>query len=83
MFYVLVTGRVAVSHGPSEIRRLGPGDWFGELALLHADARRTATVTAVEPVETVTLDRQTFLTALAGAPRTRALADDHAHDHYR
>jgi MFS family permease len=81
-FYVLVSGRVAVSHGAAEIRRLGPGDWFGELALLHADARRTATVTTIEAVEAVMIDRQTFLTALASAPKSRSIADDHARDHY-
>jgi hypothetical protein len=83
LFYVIVAGEVVVSHGAEEIRRLGPGDWFGELALLRADAHRTATVTAVVPVDLVTVDRQTFLTALAGAPRSEAVAIDYARDHYR
>ncbi len=82
-FYVIVAGEVTVSHGAEEIRRLGPGEWFGELALLRADAHRTATVTAVVPVDLLTVDRQTFLTALAGAPRSQALATEHAREHYR
>jgi CRP-like cAMP-binding protein len=83
LFYVVRSGEVVVTHGTDEIRRLGPGDWFGELALLHADARRTATVTALRPVSLLTVDRRTFLTALAGTPRAVAAADDYAHDHYR
>lgn len=39
---------------------LGPGDAFGELALLHDTARRTATVTAIEACETITLHRAQF-----------------------
>jgi MFS family permease len=83
LFYVVRSGEVVVAHGTDEIRRLGPGDWFGELALLHADARRTATVTTLGPVSLLTVDRRTFLTALAGTPRAITTADDYARDHYR
>jgi CRP-like cAMP-binding protein len=83
LFYVIVSGEVVVSHGPEEIRRLGPGDWFGELALLRADAHRTATVTAVVPVDLLSLDRTTFLTALVGTPQSQTVATDYARDHYR
>ena len=83
LFYVIVSGELVVSHGDEEIRRLGPGGWFGELALLHADAHRTATVTAVGPVDLLSLDRETFLTALLGAPRSQTVAADYARDHYR
>ena len=68
---------------PTRSGRLGPGDWFGELALLHADARRTASVTTLSPVSLLTVDRRTFLTALAGTPRAITAADDYARDHYR
>ena len=64
------------------MRRLGPGDWFGELALLR-DSPRTATVTAVSQVLLHTIDRETFLTTLAVTPRSRGLADQHAEEHYR
>ncbi|MBJ8346227.1 Crp/Fnr family transcriptional regulator [Antrihabitans sp. YC2-6] len=37
---------------------MGAGDTFGELALLGPDARRTATVVAVENAETLTLSRE-------------------------
>ena len=59
------------------------GDWFGGFALLHADARRTASVTTLNPVSLLTVDRRTFLTALAGTPRAIAAADDYARDYYR
>jgi CRP/FNR family cyclic AMP-dependent transcriptional regulator len=39
---------------------LGPGEVFGELALLDARSRRSATLTALEPTETVTLTRPEF-----------------------
>ena len=83
LFYVVESGEVVISHGAEEIRRLGRGGWFGEVALLRAEARRTATVTADGPVELVTIDRQTLLTALFGAPTSMTIIDAHARDHYR
>lgn len=39
---------------------LGAGEFFGELALLHTDKTRTATVVAVEPTETLSILREEF-----------------------
>ncbi len=46
-FFVIDTGHATVSVGGTERRKLGPGDSFGEVALL-AGTDRTATVTADE-----------------------------------
>ena len=44
-FFVVAEGEAAVSVDGIEIARIGPGDHFGELALITEDAR-SATVTA-------------------------------------
>jgi CRP-like cAMP-binding protein len=44
-FFVVVSGEASVSVDGREVARLGPGDHFGELALI-AERERTATVTA-------------------------------------
>ena len=43
--FILVDGEASVSVDGSEVARIGPGDHFGELALI-TDEARTATVTA-------------------------------------
>jgi ATP-binding cassette, subfamily B, bacterial HlyB/CyaB len=48
-FYVLRDGTATVIQGDEEIRRLGPGDFFGELSII-GDGRHTATVKATSHV---------------------------------
>jgi CRP-like cAMP-binding protein len=45
-FFVIESGEAAVSVRGDERRSLGPGDYFGEIALID-DGARSATVTAV------------------------------------
>jgi CRP-like cAMP-binding protein len=44
-FFVIREGEAKVELGGNEVRRLGPGDHFGEIALI-TEGPRTATVTA-------------------------------------
>jgi CRP-like cAMP-binding protein len=48
-FFLIESGTALVTVGGEERRTLGPGDHFGEIALI-AGSRRTATVTAQEPL---------------------------------
>jgi CRP-like cAMP-binding protein len=62
------------------IATLRPGDFFGELALLDG-APRSATVTAVEPSETLVLPRKVFVEMLDSVPGLRdALLSGLAHE---
>jgi CRP/FNR family cyclic AMP-dependent transcriptional regulator len=70
--HVLVSGAVKVvndaeSGDEAVLFILGPGDTFGELSLLDGEPR-SAGVEAMEPVETVMLDRAVFLQYLAEHP---------------
>ncbi|MDP8959161.1 MAG: cyclic nucleotide-binding domain-containing protein [Actinomycetota bacterium] len=53
-FYLILSGRVEVRKGPRRLRELGPGDFFGEMALLDG-APRSADVVAMEPTECLIL----------------------------
>ncbi len=59
-FFVIVDGEVLVTKEGAEIRRLGSGDFFGEIALIWESPRRTATVAAAGPVRFFVLTRQAF-----------------------
>jgi MFS family permease len=72
-FFVILSGTVTVLVDGSSIGSEGPGDSFGEIALLR-DVPRTATVRADTPVELLAIDRASFLDALTGQPRSQALA---------
>lgn len=58
-FFVLVDGSVRVSRNGRKLADLGPGDWFGEIALL-TDTPRTATVTATSSVRVLVLTDRAF-----------------------
>jgi CRP/FNR family transcriptional regulator, cyclic AMP receptor protein len=66
-FFVIVDGEVSVTKDGQEIRTLGSGDFFGEIALLE-ETPRTATVIAKTPLRFFVLTRQAFRSMLAHQP---------------
>ena len=74
LFYVIAEGRAAVEIDDAESRELGPGDFFGEIALLR-DVPRTATVRAVEPLRLFAVERDDFIAAVTGHAPTLEAAE--------
>ena len=50
-FFIVLAGSCTVTVGGEVVNRLGPGDYFGEVALLSEDGLRTATITPDEDLE--------------------------------
>ncbi|HEY4181816.1 MAG TPA: cyclic nucleotide-binding domain-containing protein [Kofleriaceae bacterium] len=65
--YVVSEGEVAVETNGSELARLGPGAFFGEVALV-TDQPRSATVRALTRVEALAIDRDVVRDAAAEQP---------------
>ena len=73
-YYIIAAGTVAVEIDGRHVHDQGPGDGFGEIALLR-NVPRTASVTARSDVELLTLAREPFLAALTGLPASRLVAE--------
>ena len=67
-FFVLVEGAVVVKRGGRKLADLGPGDWFGEIAILTYKPR-TATVTAISPVRLLVISDRAFRRVVETTPR--------------
>ncbi len=66
-FYMIDEGKVEVEQGGRTLRTLGPGDFFGELALME-DVPRTASVIARAPTRCLQLVRWNFRAVLKENP---------------
>jgi MFS family permease len=73
-FYLVRSGSLVVSVDGTEVATLGPGDSFGEIALLR-DVPRTASVTARSDAVLYTLGKDDFVPAVSGYAASRASAD--------
>jgi CRP-like cAMP-binding protein len=67
-FFVLVDGTVAVRRSGRKLANLGPGDWFGEIAILTYKPR-TATVTAISSVRLLVISDRAFRRVVETTPR--------------
>jgi CRP/FNR family transcriptional regulator, cyclic AMP receptor protein len=66
-FFVVASGEAEVTRNGAFINKLGPGSFFGELALLDP-APRDATVTAITDMEVYRLSSSEFSTVLVEVP---------------
>ena len=87
--YIIVTGRARVVRGDDTLAELGPGDFFGELAVIDQQPR-LASVVAMEPTTCLALASWDLLRLLETDPRIclnllRALAERlrQAQEHHR
>ena len=84
VFYLIEEGEVKCTKEDADgevCRRLGPGDYFGEVALLTDNVRR-ATVTATKQTRCQTLDRPTF-TRLLGSLEVLMREHMHIYEQYK
>ena len=80
LFYVIADGEVEVSLAGHTHRTLGPGDQFGEIALLR-DTGRTATVVATRPTRLVTINGRDFVDAVSSSEASFSIGQRVADEH--
>ena len=57
--FIVLSGQVRISRGETLLNEFGPGEHFGEMALIRA-MPRSATITAIEAAELIVLHRADF-----------------------
>lgn len=73
--YAVDLGFLDVAAGGRHLARLGRGDYFGEIGILHG-VPRTATVTAATPVRVYRMAAADFLAAVNGSPSLSGMVLD-------
>jgi CRP-like cAMP-binding protein len=66
-FLIVLSGEAVASHGGQQVATFGPGDCFGEVAVLDHSAR-TATVVARTPMRLAVVSSQDFSRLLEQVP---------------
>jgi len=66
-FFLILEGEVEVTHDGQTLANLGPGDFFGEIAILE-DMRRTATVVTTTPCRLAVMTPQAFSSMRSSMP---------------
>ncbi len=66
-FFVIEEGEADVVHGGQSLATLGPGDFFGEIALIKTE-RRTASVVAKTPMKLVVMFGPNFRSVASDLP---------------
>jgi CRP-like cAMP-binding protein len=79
-YLIVSSGQVEVSQAGRVLRRLGPGNGVGEIALIR-DVPRTASVRAIGQVTAYALERDDFLSAVTGHSTIRSAIDSIIDDH--
>ncbi len=74
-FFVIEDGSAEVQHEGKAVATLGPGDFFGEIALIRTD-RRTASVVATTPMKLIVVFGPNFRAMASDMPRVAEKIND-------
>jgi CRP/FNR family transcriptional regulator, cyclic AMP receptor protein len=67
-FFVLIDGTAEVTRGGKKVASIGPGDFFGEIALI-SKTPRNATITTTSPVRALVITDRAFRQLLDHSPQ--------------
>lgn len=74
-FFVILEGEVEVTHEGARLATLGPGDFFGEIALIE-HGRRTASVETASPTTLAVMSPTSFDAMRRELPQVAERIDD-------
>jgi CRP-like cAMP-binding protein/nitroimidazol reductase NimA-like FMN-containing flavoprotein (pyridoxamine 5'-phosphate oxidase superfamily) len=74
-YFIVAEGELEIVRDDEDAERLGPGQFFGEMAIIR-DTPRRATVRATQPTTLLALDRETFRDVVSQAIGTTRAFDE-------